>query len=341
MNVRTSRNHAVGVVLCGDIGGTHTRLALLEWQGDQPKIRQEQSFPSSAYHGLEAILPEFLPSNEPAPSAAAFGIAGPVQGCRCRVTNLPWVVDADQLQQRFGFPVRLLNDLEAAAWGLPALSADQLSTLQPGSANPIGNRALIAAGTGLGEAGLVWNGDHHLPFATEGGHCDFAPADELQVAFQRYLQKCFGHATWEDAVSGPGLSNLFHFLLEHHDTPPPPWFSNALQEGDPAAAISRAAATGADPLARTALELFVRFLAAEAGNLALKHMATGGVFLAGGIAPRILSWLQRPAFLETFCNKGMMRDLLKSVPVQVILDDRVALYGAALFLRDRSQRSAP
>lgn len=329
-------------VLCGDIGGTSTRLALFTWQGELPEIRREHTYASTAYDGLEEILSEFLAESESlVPSAAAFGLAGPVRDRRCRVTNLPWLVDAGQLQQRFGFPVRLLNDLEAAAWGLPALPTGQLLTLRTGIADPCGNRSLIAAGTGLGEAGLVWDGNRHLPFATEGGHCDFAPSDELQIEFQRYLQKHFGHATWEDAVSGPGLSNIFRFLLEHHGTPPPPWFSDSLHKEDPAAAISHAAETDGDPLARAALELFVRFYAAEAGNLALKHMATGGVFLAGGIAPRILPWLQQPAFLETFCNKGVMRDLLESVPVQVILEDRVALYGAALFLRDGSKKSTP
>jgi glucokinase len=329
-------------VLCGDIGGTHTRLALLAWQDERPQIRRERTFASTAYADLGEILSAFLAESGPvAPSAAAFGLAGPVRNGRCQITNLPWRVDADQLARRVGFPVWLLNDLEAAAWGLPALSTGQLLTLQPGTADPVGNRTLIAAGTGLGEAGLVWDGDRYLPFATEGGHCDFAPTDELQTELRNFLQKRLAHATWEDVVSGPGLSNLFCFLLEYNGTPPPSWFSSSLEGGDPAAAISRAAETGDDPLARTALELFVRFYAAEAGNLALKHMATGGVFLAGGIAPKILTWLQQPAFLETFCNKGLMRDLLESVPVQVILDDRVALYGAALFLRDRSRRSAP
>ena len=341
MNEQTSSNDRENIVLCGDIGGTHTRLALLGWHAGMPVLRREQTFPSNAYRSLEEIIPEFLLPNEPAPTAAAFGLAGPVRNERCQITNLPWRLDAAQLARRFGFPVRLLNDLEAAAWGLPALSAGQLLTLQPGTADPVGNRTLIAAGTGLGEAGLVWDGNRHLPFATEGGHCDFSPGDELQRDFQRFLQQRLGHATWEDVVSGPGLGNLFRFLLEHHDTPPPAWFSNSLEDGDPAAAITHAAEAGSDPLARTALELFVRFYAAETGNLALKHMATGGVFLAGGIAPRILTWLQQPAFLETFCNKGMMRDLLESVPVQVILDNRVALYGAALFLRDRSRQSAP
>jgi glucokinase len=321
------------MILTGDIGGTKTRLARLRCGPTGWEIAREQTYVSNDHDTLTEIVRLFLQTQDMVPEAAAFGLAGPVQHRQCRITNLPWVIDADELERELGIPrVVLLNDLEAVAWGLPALTAEDVATLQPGANHSRGNRSVIAPGTGLGEAGLYWDGAAYRPFATEGGHCDFAPTTPLQFEFFQYLQKSHPSPAWENVLSGPGLESLYDFLLQQADTEPPEWFVAAQNGGDPAAAISVLADSGEDPIAVQALEEFVKLLGAEAGNLALKHMATGGLYIGGGIAPKIVTWLQRSSFLEQFHLKGKMRELMQSIPVHVILNDRVALYGPALFL---------
>jgi glucokinase len=320
-------------ILSGDIGGTKTRLALLGRRAAGWEISEERTYPSGDYTTLTDIVRAFLNTLDDAPDAAGLGLAGPIRHRQCRITNLPWLIDADEMEKELGIPrVILLNDLEAIAWGLSALSAGDIATLQSGGDQPRGNRSVIAPGTGLGEAGLYWDGASYHPFATEGGHCDFAPMTQRQFDFLQYLRSEFSRATLEDVVSGPGLVNIYSFLIAQAGTEPPRWFTSALKEGDAAAAISQAADSGDDPLALEAMEEFVRLLGAEAGNLALKHKATGGLYIGGGIAPKILTWLQRPVFLESFSQKGKMRQLMETIPVHVILNERVALYGPALFL---------
>ncbi len=316
------------IILSGDIGGTKTRLAMVEVTGTQVNIVHEVSYPSCNYSTFEALLGEFLSGTE-LPRDAAFGVAGPVQGRRVQTTNLPWHIDADALQQRFGFThCTLLNDLEATACGLPALGEEDLLVLQAGTKPACGNMAVIAAGTGLGEAGLYWDGHQHQPFATEGGHTSFSPADEQGFALLRHLQQQFGHVSWERVVSGMGLVSLHEFLCLHR--PAPDWLAQQIRAGDAAAAISSAALAGGDETCIATLNLFVRLYAAEAGNLALKMMSGGGIFLGGGIAPKILPLLTSGAFLQAFTDKGRMRHLLQAMPVKVILNDRAALYGPAL-----------
>jgi glucokinase len=250
------------------------------------------------------------------------------------VTNLPWLVDADKLEQEFRLSRSIiLNDIEACAWGLSTLHDDQLTTLQQGASPQPGNRAIIAAGTGLGEAGIYWDGTNLRPFATEGGHSDFAPTTPAQFELSQHLQKRLSHSTWEDVVSGPGLANIFNYLLEQSGDDSPDWFIAAERSGeDLAAVIFSQADAHQEATAVEALELFVQLYAAEAGNLALKYLARGGLYIGGGIAPKIISWLQRPAFLEEFRNKGKMSELMESIPVHVIMDERVALYGLTLHL---------
>ena len=315
--------------LAGDIGGTKTRLALVEIAGVRVNIVHEASYPSSEYATFEALLGGFLATAE-SPSHAAFGIAGPVQGRKVQTTNLPWLIDAEALKARFGFDCALLNDLEATAAGIPALDEADLLTLQAGAPNASGNAAVIAAGTGLGEAGLYWDGRRHQPFATEGGHASFCPADELEMTFFLYLQQQFGHVSWERVVSGMGLLSLYHFLCMYRHAEVPQWLLDEMQNGDAAAAISSAALVGKDELCVETLQRFVRLYGAEAGNLALKTMSRGGLYLGGGIAPKILPLLRDGAFIEAFLNKGRMRPLLEAMPVRVILNDRAALLGAAL-----------
>jgi len=321
------------IVLSGDIGGTKTRLALFETDGRKLRTLFEKSFPSSKYASLDDLARSFLEQADGACQHACFGVAGPVQHGRCRTTNLPWEIDAAAMQRSLGLAqVRLLNDLEATAWGIPALGPADLYPLQAGNPGAQGNAAVIAAGTGLGEAGMYWDGERHHPFASEGGHTDFSPSNDLEIALLRYLRRSFGHVSWERVVCGPGLVNLYRFLCEHGHTAPPPWLQEEMESGDAPAAISRAALAEQDPLCSRALDLFVYLYGVEAGNQALKVMATAGVYLGGGIAPKILERLKSPGFLQGFTAKGRMSELLRQMPVQVILNDRAALYGPALYL---------
>lgn len=316
--------------LAGDIGGTKTRLALAEVSGNSVRIRREQSFVSRQYTALEDMLQAFL-HDQASISQVAFGIAGPVRGEVAQTTNLPWRIDAAALRRRFGFAsCHLLNDLEATARGIPALGQDDLLTLQAGAPDACGNQAVIAAGTGLGEAGLYWDGAAHHPFATEGGHATFAPRDARELALLHFMQQQHEHVSWERVLSGMGLRDLYDFMLVHLGATTPSWLADEIAAGDKAAAVSAAALSGRDEVCVATLHLFVELYGAEAGNLALKIMSRGGLFIGGGIAPKILPLLQDGTFLGAFLDKGRMQPLLAAMPVKVILNDRAALYGPAL-----------
>ncbi len=320
--------------LAGDIGGTKTRLAVIEVDGTRTRTLHEAGYPSRDFATFEALLGDFLSGIE-TPGHAAFGIAGPVRGRAVQTTNLPWRIDADALQRQFGFArCTLINDLEATAYGLPALGAGDLLALQTGAPDACGNAAVIAAGTGLGEAGLFWDGQRHYPFATEGGHASFSPGDELETAFLRHLRQQHQHVSWERVVSGMGLLSLHEFLRLYRHAAAPQWLADEMRSGDAAAAIAAAALSGRDEICVETLQRFVRLYGAEAGNLALKTMSRSGLYLGGGIAPKILPLLQDGAFpgafLGAFLNKGRMRTLLEAMPVKVILNDRAAMFGAAL-----------
>lgn len=317
-------------VVAGDIGGTKTRLASVVVVGTRVHVERENSYSSRDFPTFEALLAEFLMGIH-APAHAAFGIAGPVVGGSVRTTNLPWYIEADVLRQRFGFKsCTLLNDLEATAYGLSALGAEDLLILQPGAPGADGNVAVIAAGTGLGEAGMFWDGSRHHPYATEGGHTSFSPQTDLEFALLRHLQSRYAHVSWERVVSGMGLVDLHDFLRVYRKVAVPRWQAEEMRENDAAAVISRAALSGRDDICIETLELFVHLYGAEAGNLALKAMSRGGLYVGGGIAPKILPLLQRDIFMRAFLNKGRMRPLLEAMPVRVILNDRVALYGPAV-----------
>lgn len=317
-------------VLAGDIGGTKTRLGVFEIDGRDCRLRQQKSFPSADYAGLGEIVAEFLASGDNDCRAACFGIAGPVVGRRVQVTNLPWVVDANELEVDTGIGrVILLNDLEATGWGVSGLGDDQVAVLNPGQTGAIGNGAVIAAGTGLGEGGIYWDGEVGRPFACEGGHSSFAPTDKVGDRLLRFLRRTLDHVSWERVLSGPGIASIFRFMVEDSGEAAPEWFEEADRLGDPVPAISeRAAGNRCDLCVRT-LDLYVRLYGQEAGNLALKLMATGGLWVGGGIAPKILPILEKGGFIDGFLAKGRMRPLLEATPVKVILDDRTALFGAA------------
>jgi glucokinase len=320
------------VVLAGDIGGTKTRLAVFEVAGTALKTVAEVVYPSRDYSAFTEIVQEFLSSHAYACDGACFGVAGPVRQGVCETTNLPWRLVAADLSRSLGIAgVALLNDLEASAWGLRTLGAEDLLELAAGEGTCAGNAATIAAGTGLGEAGMYWDGTRHRPFATEGGHADFSPGNDLETALLRYLSKRYTHVSWERVVSGPGLVNIHAFLREYRRDETPSWLVESIQGGDPAAAISEAALDERDEICVEALDLFVHLYGVEAGNLALKMMAAGGVYVGGGIAPKIIDKLQEDGFMQGFVAKGRMQPLLEAMPVRVILNHRTALYGSAVF----------
>jgi glucokinase len=322
------------MILAGDIGGTHARLAFFDVENGQFKLIKAAVFPSQHYSGLDRIVAEFVKDAGIHPAQACFGIAGPVTDGRVVASNLPWVVESKLLASELEIrKARLINDLEATGWGIGALKASDLVALndiaRKTSPLSVGNQAVIAAGTGLGEGGLYWDGTRHYVFASEGGHCDFAPVNELQIDLFQYLKSRFGRVSYERILSGPGLVNVFDFLRNTRKAKIPDWLAEEMSKGDPAAAVSTAAMEGKDATCEQALDIFIAVFGAEAGNLALKLKATGGVFLAGGIAPKIVGKLLSPVFLEPFLAKGRLRPLMDIMPVNVITNDKLALLGAA------------
>ncbi len=320
------------MILAGDIGGTHTRLAFFTLESGRFASLYEKVFASREFRGLDEIVTKFVSESRLKPESACFGIAGPVRRGRVETSNLPWIVDSSQLARELQLDsVILLNDLEAQAWGIKCLGNTDMVQLNKIKGGPVGNQAVVAAGTGLGEAGLFWNGERHLIFASEGGHTDFAPRNELEIELLRYLTKRLGHVSYERIVSGPGLVNVYMFLRDTHRGEEPAWLREAMLAADPAAAVSRAALSGKSTLAERALDLMISIYGAEAGNMALKVLATGGVYLAGGIAPKILPKLAGPLFMQAFLSKGRMQPLLESIPVYVITNEKTGLLGAACY----------
>ena len=318
------------MILAGDIGGTNARLAYFQSQNGHLNLVSERVYPSREHSEFGEIVTQFLKDSGSRPEVACFGIAGPVRDGRVETSNLPWVIEQSRLAKQISLPSTwLINDLEASAWGIGALSPGDLVPLNHVSGHVSGNQAVIAAGTGLGQAGLYWDGSHHQVFACEGGHCDFAPQGELQIELLRYLAARFEHVSYERILSGPGLVNVYDFLRDQGKEKETPEFAAELKNGDAAAAISRAAIDGTSSLAVQALDLFIDVYGAEASNLALKTMATGGLFLSGGISPKILSKLQGPRFMQAFVHKGRLRPLVESIPVQVVTNEKAGLLGAA------------
>jgi len=332
-----------GLLLAGDIGGTSTRLGLFEVVGGRPRVVVRERYGSSEHPGLDAIVRLFRQAHGQAIVGACFGVAGPVVGGQHVATpNLAWDVDATVLARELDQPrVGLINDLEANAHGIFTLEDKDFAVLNAGAVGA-GNIAVISAGTGLGEAGMYWDGAQHHPFAGEGGHCDYAPHADLEVDLLRYLQAKFGaHVSWERVLSGPGLASIYAFLRDTGRGIEPDWLAEAIRTGDGPAVISRAALEGKSELCVKALDIFVAAYGDEASNLALKLMATGGVYLGGGIAPRIVDKLKGPAFMEAFTAKGRLGPLLATIPVRVIMNDETALLGAARYAALRAALIQP
>ena len=321
------------MILAGDIGGTKTVIALYDETSGEPKLVRDGTFPSKDHAALEEILAKFLHGESNlTPRAACFGVAGAVIEGKCQTTNLPWKLDEVALAKSVKAPhAKLLNDLEAAAYGMLYLKPEELAPLNP-LAQPRrkGNVAVIAAGTGLGEAILHWDGQRHHPLASEGGHVDFAPQSDLEIDLFKWLRAKFGHVSYERLLSGPGFTNIFHFFREtgkYQETA-------ALKErlaagGDPSIPVTQLGMSGEDPLCVATVDLFCSLYGAEAANLALKCVAVGGIYVGGGIAPKMLAALKKGGFLNAFISKGRFSGLMQSLNVDVALNSRAPLIGAA------------
>lgn len=317
------------MILAGDIGGTNTRLALFEGTPDHLKPLEIEVFPSPQFSGPAEIVRKYLAKHNQMVQAAAFGLPGAVVDGRVQTTNLPWVVDSRHLAAELGLEtVELINDLFANAHGIALLQESDFVVLNPGTPSPTGSGALISAGTGLGEAGLLADAGGFRPFPSEGGHTDFAPTNELQIELLRYLLGRFEHVSYERVLSGPGLHNIYQFLRDVKCAEEPAWLADQVTHGDPSAGIAKSALAGTAAIAVQALDIFISIYGAEAGNLTLKVVATGGTFVGGGIAPKILPKLTDGTFLRAFCAKGRFRELLSHVPLRVITNDKTALFGA-------------
>ena len=319
------------MLLAGDIGGTKTNLALFSPEGGLTPLAQA-TFKSADYPSLKAVIAEFLADAGASIDKAVFGVAGPVVKGKAEATNLPWIISELTLQEAFGLgAVKLLNDLEATAYGVPNLPEGDLSALNDASPGS-GSKAVIAPGTGLGEAVLFERDGSYEVIASEGGHVDFAPTNLLEIRLLRHLMGKFGHVSYERVCSGKGIPNIYAFLKKQRFAEELPEMKKALRKAaDPTPVIVQKAMDGECELSIATLNTFVSILGSEAGNLALKVMATGGVYLGGGIPPKILSKLKDGTFMASFVNKGRFADLLAQIPVYVILNDRTALFGAACY----------
>jgi glucokinase len=308
------------MLLAGDIGGTNARLALFD---DDLMPHWFEKTRTASHDGLRELIEDFLRGSRAEVTAAAFGVAGVVGRGRVLGANLPWPIDLRALKLALPFPVRVVNDLEANARGIEALGPRDFAVVNRGDSNVGGTRAVVSAGTGLGEAGLWWDGDRHRVVASEGGHADFAPQSELEVRLYRHLASIYGHVSYERVVSGAGLAEIYRFLRGPEYGPAP----------DPALVTAEAAV---DPrsIGAKALDVFASVYGARAGNVALAFNATGGVFLGGGIAPRMVARLRSGAFMRAFTDKGRLSPLMRRIPVRIVLNDRTALLGAARIAAD-------
>jgi glucokinase len=316
--------------LVGDIGGTKTTLAIVDSEVGSNQFLDKATFVSRNYPSLEAIVKLFLKGKKWAPTLASFGVAGPVFNGQVQATNLPWFIEESSLNNAFGIPIRLINDLFATAHAVPFLSENDLVVLNPGKTVDHGSLAVIAPGTGLGEAYLHWVDNRYRTFPSEGGHTDFAPTDQLQIKLLQHLQARIGHVSYEGVCSGKGLPNIYSFLKEEGVYKEPDWLNDLIsQASDPTPAITKAALEETAEIAVATLNIFISILGSESGNLALKTLATGGVYIGGGIPPRINPLLRKESFLRAFQNKGRFSDFLKTVPIYVINNPEAALIGAA------------
>jgi glucokinase len=321
------------MILAGEIGATHVRLAAFESEGNRLQCVVEKVYISQQHDGLAVVLADFIKTEGIPVHSACLGAAGPVRAGRSKISNLPWVIDAREVAKQLRLnSVGLLNDLEAYAYGVDGLDSKDFITLSEGAEDAEGNRAVISAKTGLGMAGLYWDGFRHHPFACEGGHADFAPRNDIQMELLAYLQKKYGRISCERILSGPGIKNIYDFLRDTHKAEEPEWLREQLSAApDPPALISQMALEGKAAICDQALSIFVSVFGAETGNCALNFMSTGGIFLGGSIAAKIVPKMKDPVFLESFLDKGRMETILKEMPVKIVANDDTGLIGAARY----------
>jgi glucokinase len=321
------------MILAGEIGGTRARLAAYETQGSRLNCVVQKTYASHDYESLSAVLPQFIRSEGIPVHSACFGAAGPVRHGRSKISNLDWIIDAKELAAQLKLPsVGLLNDQEAYAHGVDALDSKDFITLSAGSDDAEGNRAVISAKTGLGMAGLYWDGFRHHPFACEGGHADFAPRNELQTELLAFLQKEYGRVSTERILSGPGIRHIYDFFREAKKVEEPAWLKEQLAAApDPSPVISRLAMEGKAAICNLTISQFVSVFGAEAGNCALRYMTTGGIYIGGVIAAKLAPKMQDSIFMQSFLDKGRMVSILKDMPVKIIMNDDCGLIGAARY----------
>jgi glucokinase len=321
------------MILAGEIGATRTRLAAFQKEGSRLPMVVEKTYMSHEHGNLSEIIAAFIKAEGIAVHQACFGVAGPVRRGRSKISNLPWVIDSRDLAKQLQLDaVGMINDLEAYAYGIDGLDAKDFVTLNEGSEDAEGNRAVISARTGLGVAGLYWDGFRHHPFACEGGHADFAPRNAMETELLAYLQKKHGRISCERLLSGPGIKNIYDFLRDARKAEEPQWLKDQMEAAqDPPALISQLAAEGKAAICDQAMTIFVSIYGAETGNIALNFLSTGGIFIGGSVAAKNVSRMKDPIFMQSFLDKGRMASLLKEMPVTIVLNDDSGLIGAARY----------
>ncbi|QHN05067.1 glucokinase [Granulicella sp. WH15] len=328
------------MILAGDVGGTKVHLALYNFEAGRLRQTRDHKFPAHEFSSLDDVVKKFLASDGDRPAenkdeivAACFGCPGPVRDGHLKLTNLPWTLDARDLEASLGIKhIFLINDLEANGYGIPELAPESIFTLHEADVAAVGHRGLVSAGTGLGEALLIWDGKTHRPIPSEGGHCDFAARNDREIALLNYLRQTLkGRVSFERVVSGLGIKNIYAYLRDVEKLDEPQWLKTRLAHEDPNAVIGSCAEDGSSSICFETMKIFAGAYGAEAGNVALKVLAMGGIYLGGGIAPKTLKTLQNGAFVQAFLDKGRLSPLLQSIPVRVILDETCALLGAAAY----------
>jgi len=319
------------IVLAGDLGATKMNLALYKINGSDIEATRSKQYYCRDYESLKEIVQDFVKEHKEKPHSICVGVAGPVIDNKADIVNLGWIVDGDEVKTATGIDnVALINDLEANAYGLAFLGDEDMLTIHKGKKHE-GNMAIIAPGTGLGEAGLYWDGKFYHPFATEGGHADFAPRADIDMEITKYFLKTEGIPSWDRVISGPGIRTIYNFLRDEKNFDEPEWLKEEFDEENPSAAISEAALANKAAICVETMQLFTKYLARECSNLVLKMKATGGLFLGGGIPPKIQPLIQNKMFIDNYLDCDRQQDLVGLVPIKLIKNDKTALLGAVYY----------